>query len=132
MNDEEGKTINETNNTSTKDNIDERAKRGIGIMLASQTKHMSLGGQIVDKLTTEQIPDFFKHIEKRDENSSKDFRFTTVFIFLSFLCIIALFIFIILVSRDPQIAKEITIGLLSFLGGGGLGFGVGKRQKGDA
>lgn len=82
-----------------------------------------------EEMSQEQVPLFFKHVEKREMEEHKNTRLTTILSFLAPLFVLLFFALIVVFLKDVTLAKEIVIGLLSFIGGGGLGFGIGKMQN---
>ena len=86
---------------------------------------------IVEKLKSEQIPAFFEHVENREKEEHRHTKVVILFSFLGLITIISFFTFCVAFLKDTSLAKEIIIGLLSFIGGGGLGFGIGRRSPRD-
>ena len=86
-----------------------------------------IGSSLVEKMKPEQIPEFFKHIEAREkEANNHNFKRSIIF-FIAFLCVLILFGMIIYLFKDISITKEIIIGIVSFIGGGGFGFGLSNK-----
>ncbi len=102
----------------------------MGVMMSSR-KEKTFGMAMLEKVSTEQMPMFLKHIEKVQGSDHTDRRLIITLSFVALLFILAFFTFIVFFLKDASLTKEIVIGLLSFIGGGGLGFGIGKMQKKD-
>jgi hypothetical protein len=111
-------------------NTDIPSSLSMGIMMSSR-KEKTFGMAMLEKVSTEQIPMFLKHIEKVQGSDHVDRRLTIILSFFALLLVLSFFTLIVVFLKDTALTKEIVIGLLSFIGGGGLGFGIGKMQKKD-
>ncbi len=99
-------------------------QRSILAMSMSQTSTSS-GAAIVEKLTSEQLPLFFAHVENRENQEHKNTRLLMILTFIALVVILM----IVWSVKDTNLTKEIIIALISFSGGGGLGFGIASNKK---
>jgi hypothetical protein len=121
----EKKEVSKPDATSiSKDKISQMSAFGLSIG-SSKT----MGQALVEKMKPEQIPDFFKHIENRDKIEAKENLWKNIIYFIIFLVIILFFAFVIMTFKDTALTEKIIIGVVSFLGGGGIGYGLKSRQN---
>ena len=129
-----GSEVTKQDNQDKKDGDNNKQPLGALLQMLSITHKSSnatLGGIIAEKMSQEQVPLFFEHVERREMEEHKNTRLTTILSFLALLFVLLFFTLIVVFLKDTALTKEIVIGLLSFIGGGGLGFGIGKMQKKD-
>jgi hypothetical protein len=136
MSQENAKNSSEVTNQGKQQIKDGDSKQPLGALLqmlsiTHKSSNATLGGVIAEKMSQEQVPLFFEHIERHEMEEHKNTRLTTILSFLTFCCVLLFFALIVVFLKDASLTKEIVIGLLSFIGGGGLGFGIGKMQNKD-
>ena len=95
------------------------------LAMSMSQKSTSSGAAIVEKLTSEQLPLFFAHVESRENQEHKN---TRLLMILTFIALVGI-LMIVWSVKDISLTKEIIIALISFLGGGGLGFGIASNKK---
>ena len=136
MSEEKVNNCSEVTKQNNQDKKDSDNKQPLGALLqmlsiTQKSSNATLGGIIAEKMPQEQVPMFFEHVERREMEEHKNTRLTTTLSFLALLFVLLFFALTVVFLKDTTLTKEIVIGLLSFIGGGGLGFGIGKMKKQD-
>ena len=136
MSEEKVNNCSEVTKQNNQDKKDSDNKQPLGALLqmlsiTQKSSNATLGGIIAEKMSQEQVPMFFEHVERREMEEHKNTRLTTTLSFLALLFVLLFFALTVVFLKDTTLTKEIVIGLLSFIGGGGLGFGIGKMKKQD-
>jgi hypothetical protein len=134
MSEEKIKNGSEVTKQDNQDKKDSDNKQPLGALLqmlniTHKSSNATLGGVIAEKMSQEQVPLFFKHVEKREMEEHKNTRLNSILLFFALVAILAFFCAIVFLFKDANIADKITTGLISFLCGGFGGFGIGKMQN---